>query len=165
LIIVWCLVALTMRAVSVNAGPIDFLKRVGHSIARSSRHSNTSRRTTQKQQAKSKPSARQLTRRDSKADNFAYTKGAQPGAQPPTSDSAATTNPSPSPAEAMPPRVSSAQPAGAAVADLPFGVPVPNRPGFVVSPYSPSGGYVDVQGFTSGMAVKDPYTGKVFRVP
>lgn len=50
-------------------------------------------------------------------------------------------------------------------ADLPYGVPVPGRAGFVFSPYSPSGGYVDVRGFPSGTAVKDPYTGKLFLTP
>ncbi|MDQ6809619.1 MAG: hypothetical protein M3Z64_09390 [Verrucomicrobiota bacterium] len=49
--------------------------------------------------------------------------------------------------------------------DVPFGVPVANKPGFVISPFSPKGGYVDVRGMPSGIEVKDPYTGKVFRTP
>ena len=49
--------------------------------------------------------------------------------------------------------------------DLPYGIPLPNKPGFVTSPYAPKSGYVDVRGFPSDTEVKDPYTGKVFLVP
>ena len=49
--------------------------------------------------------------------------------------------------------------------DIPYGIPVPNRPGFVTSPYAPKLGFVDVRGFPSGTEVKDPYTGKVFLTP
>ncbi len=49
--------------------------------------------------------------------------------------------------------------------DMPYGVPVPNRPGFVTSPYAPTVGLVDVRGFPSGTEVKDPYTGKIFLTP
>ena len=49
--------------------------------------------------------------------------------------------------------------------DLPYGVPVPNRAGFVTSPYAPNQGWVDVRGIASGTEVKDPYTGKTFLTP
>ncbi|MEY2479285.1 MAG: hypothetical protein QOI04_212 [Verrucomicrobiota bacterium] len=49
--------------------------------------------------------------------------------------------------------------------DVPYGIPVPNKPGFVTSPFAPNGGYVDVRGFPSGTEVKDPYTGKIFLTP
>lgn len=47
----------------------------------------------------------------------------------------------------------------------PVAVPVPGKPGFVVSPYSPQSGYVDVTGLAHGSEAHDPYTGQVFRVP
>jgi len=53
----------------------------------------------------------------------------------------------------------------AAPRDLPYGTPVPGKPGFVTSPHSPTAGYVDVRGFPPGSEVKDPYSGKVFLVP
>ena len=49
--------------------------------------------------------------------------------------------------------------------DLPYGIPVPNKVGFVTSPYAPKSGYVDVRSFPSGTEVKDPYTGKIFLTP
>lgn len=47
----------------------------------------------------------------------------------------------------------------------PTAKPVPGKPGYVFSPFDPSGGYVDVNGYASGSKVKDPYSGKVFLVP
>ncbi len=47
----------------------------------------------------------------------------------------------------------------------PFGTPVPNKPGFVTSPYAPDKGFVDLRGFPPGTEVKCPYTNKVFLVP
>lgn len=52
--------------------------------------------------------------------------------------------------------------------DLPYGIPVPNKPGYVTSPYRPRvglTGYVDVRGIPAGMEAKDPYSGKIFLVP
>lgn len=49
--------------------------------------------------------------------------------------------------------------------DLPYGKPVPGKPGYVFSPYDKGGGYVDVTGYAPGQKVKDPYTGKIFLVP
>jgi hypothetical protein len=42
---------------------------------------------------------------------------------------------------------------------------VPGKPGFVTSPYAPASGYIDVRGFPPNTEAKDPYTGKIFRVP
>ena len=50
-------------------------------------------------------------------------------------------------------------------AQFPTARPVPNKPGYVFSPFDPSGGYVDVTGYASGSKVKDPYSGKIFLVP
>jgi hypothetical protein len=47
---------------------------------------------------------------------------------------------------------------------LPYGKPVPGKPGFVSSPYEPKF-LIDVRGFPPGTLVIDPNTNKPFRVP
>jgi hypothetical protein len=64
------------------------------------------------------------------------------------------TKPSPSPSR---PATTQAQ--------IPTAKPVPGKPGYVFSPFDPSGGYVDVTGYSPGQKVKDPYSGKIFLVP
>ena len=49
--------------------------------------------------------------------------------------------------------------------ELPYGTPVPGKPGLVTSPFAPDSGYVDVTGFPPATAVEDPYTGKIFLTP
>ncbi len=49
--------------------------------------------------------------------------------------------------------------------DIPFGNPITGRPGFVNSPYAAKHQLVDVTGLPTGMEVKCPYTGKLFKVP
>ena len=68
-----------------------------------------------------------------------------------------TTEPKPS----TPPPTASIQ----KTSDIPYGKPVPGKPGYVFSPYDKNGGYVDVTGFAPGEKVKDPYSGKIFLVP
>lgn len=74
--------------------------------------------------------------------------------------------PAPSPTEVAREPQSAPPPAApqAAKGDYPYGVPVPGKPGFVRSPYSPDK-MTDVRGYAPGTEVKDPYTGKIFLVP
>ena len=51
------------------------------------------------------------------------------------------------------------------VQDIPYGVAIAGRPGFVNSPFAAKHQLVDVTGLPTGMEVKCPYTGKLFRVP
>jgi hypothetical protein len=51
------------------------------------------------------------------------------------------------------------------VQDIPFGSAIAGRPGFVNSPFAAKHQLVDVTGLPTGMEVKCPYTGKLFRVP
>ena len=81
---------------------------------------------------------------------------------------AASPSPSASPTPTTEPLVRAATAAPAtrgSKRDVPYGIPVPNKPGFVTSPFAPNGGYVDVRGFASGTEVKDPYTDKIFLTP
>jgi hypothetical protein len=57
------------------------------------------------------------------------------------------------------PRPSSSQ------ANFPTAKAVPDKPGYVFSPFDKEGRYVDISGFPSGMKVKDPWTDKIFLVP
>jgi hypothetical protein len=49
--------------------------------------------------------------------------------------------------------------------DLPYGIPVVGKKGFVYSPYAEDRGLVDVEGMKRGTRVECPYTKKHFRVP
>ena len=62
------------------------------------------------------------------------------------------------------PRPSSAQ-ASHPQTQLPTAKAVPDKPGYVFSPFDSSGRYVDVSGYASGTKVKDPWTDKIFIVP
>ena len=56
-------------------------------------------------------------------------------------------------------------PAAAGTQEIPQGIPIVGRPGFVNSPFAAKHQLVDVTGLPVGMEVKCPYTGKLFRVP
>ena len=143
-----CLIAVFFGAESAEAGnPVgDFFKRVGNSIAYPQR--GKSRRPGKTSAIK--PSA---------------SKGSD------VSAGAVSNNPSVMPGAASsgtPVMVRSASKApqiGGRRRDVPYGVPVPNKPGFVTSPYAPTRGVVDVRGFPGGTEVKDPYTDKIFLAP
>jgi hypothetical protein len=140
-------VALFASAERVTAGSVgDFFKALGNSIA----HPGQTKKTPAKPPAK-KPK----TKGDEHTAEYPPT---PPPIIPPTPTATATTS--------QPPvRPASAPPIKNSKRDIPYGIPVPNRPGFVTSPYSPKAGYVDVRGFPSGTEVKDPYSGKIFLTP
>ena len=81
---------------------------------------------------------------------------APPANNPPSLPKTAPTQPAPSapaPAPATAPQ------------EIPMGTAIVGRPGFVNSPYAAKHQLVDVTGLPTGMEVKCPYTGKLFRVP
>jgi len=87
---------------------------------------------------------------------------------PPTDASNSQTSGSPVPAPPGRPDVRVAKAASGASQqkpELPYGTPVPGKPGLVTSPFASDTGYVDVTGFPPGTAVEDPYTGKIFLTP
>jgi hypothetical protein len=128
---------------SAQAGPFDFFRRIRESIAHPRHHQRTPPTTQSK-----RDNGTTVKRNDLRPPELKEPEATE-SAGPVT-----TTRTASSVAPAQRPRT-----------DLPFGVPVPNKPGFVVSPYSPNAGYVDIRGFPSGAEVKDPYTGKVFITP
>lgn len=60
---------------------------------------------------------------------------------------------------------SAASRASSSQANFPTGKPVPDKPGYVFSPFDKERRYVDVSGFPPGTKVKDPWTDKIFLVP
>ena len=127
------------------ADPVsDFFRRLGDTIV------NGPKRERARREAKSKP------HRSRDDERGAHETGPD-------------TSPSPTPAPIPTP-----EPVRAAVAvpairgerkDLRYGVPVPQQPGLVRSPWSPQEGLVDVSGFPSGTEVTDPFSGKTFLTP
>jgi hypothetical protein len=55
--------------------------------------------------------------------------------------------------------------ASSSQANFPTAKVVPDKPGYVFSPFDKEGRYVDVSGFPPGTKVKDPWTDKIFLVP
>jgi hypothetical protein len=139
--------AALIAAPQADAGSIgDFFKALGNSIA----HPGQTKKPAPKpQNKKSKTKGNEQT-----ADY-----PPQPVPTPP---------PLPTPTATMsqpPVRPASAPPTKSSKRDIPYAIPVPNKPGFVTSPFAPKAGYVDVRGFPSGTEVTDPYSGKIFLTP
>ena len=96
---------------------------------------------------------------------------------PTSAPEAATTQPQPQPATERAsrasrdetaqtkPRLSPAPRTSSAQLEFPTAKSVPDKPGYVVSPFDASGRYVDVSGYAAGSKVKDPWTDKIFIVP
>lgn len=144
---------------TASAGPFDFLKRIGDSIAHP-HPSQTPARSSRKGAAKNKGTK-----------STEGTETVVPFTTAPDETAAPSATPIPTPTDTpVPTRVAVAAPSSSVIIngrrrDLPYGVPVPDRAGFVVSPYAPNAGFVDVRNFESGTEVKDPYTGKIFITP
>ena len=140
-----------------NAGLGEFFKKVGNSIVHPQPHSK-------RKQPPKKGEVKSSNKKPSTPQDPEKAVGPQP--VPATPDAVpvnlATPAPTPLPSQA-PVRAVPARTGGKR--DIPFGVPIPNRPGFVTSPYAPNQGPVDVRGFPSGVEVKDPFTNKIFLTP
>jgi hypothetical protein len=142
-------VALCAPVDPVLAGSLgDFFKALGNSIA----HPGQNRKP------KSQPQSKRLKTKGSEQNAADY---------PPSPTATSPQTPTPTATLTPPPvRLASAPPQNRnSKRDIPYAIPVPNKPGFVTSPYSPKSGYVDVRGFPSGTEVKDPYSGKIFLTP
>lgn len=126
----------------------DFFKKVGQSISKAFQPQPSQHQTKKTTRTSRRPTSREAST-------------AQPGASP------LEEPPKPIEQEKLAPTVlpASAAPAAKAKGDMPYGIPVPGRKGMVISPYLPEGNYIDVSAFLPGAAVRDPYTGKIFRVP
>jgi hypothetical protein len=130
-----------------SADPVgDFFKKVGQSISKAFQPQPS--RPETKRRASRRPTARESNL--AQATPSAIQEASKPAKE-----------------EKLTPTVlpASAAPAEQARGDMPYGIPVPGQKGMVTSPYLPEGNYIDVSAFAPGSAVKDPYTGKIFRVP
>lgn len=135
----------------------DFFKRLGNSIAHP-RSSPPPRRDAKQMKLKKK------TGNDPAAPQDATPAGPQVSPVPTLAPAPAVER-TPMPVPLMVRSAAGVPPSKTLRRDLPYGIPVPNKTGFVTSPYAPKSGYVDVRGFPSGTEVKDPYTGKIFLTP
>ena len=134
---VFCLFLASSQQFSQPDPVGDFFKRLGHSIAHPGDHSTPKKPHSEKARGTANASP-------------------QPSATP---------SPSPAPQTEIVRRAMIVTDKTDPRRDLPYGIPVANRPGFVTSPYAPTQGVVDVRGIQGGTQVKDPFTGKIFLRP
>ncbi|MEP6699157.1 MAG: hypothetical protein ABJB09_05435 [Verrucomicrobiota bacterium] len=140
---------LLFAGTAAQADPIgDFFKRLGNSIAHPQKKPSPTPR----------PRGRGRTGAISPEASPTASPTVSPGALPLTAMHATPTPPMVRPAASAPPAKSGKR-------DVPYGIPVPGKHGFVTSPFAPNEGYVDVRGFPVGAEVTDPYTGKIFLTP
>lgn len=102
------------------------------------------------------PSASNTQQRTATTTQNSPRSNAKPSPGPKSSPTTVTEKSKPSPAPSRNPSTQT---------QIPTAKPVPGKPGYVFSPFDPSGGYVDVTGYSPGQKVKDPYSGKIFLVP
>jgi hypothetical protein len=145
MLVVAAFLARTDSAVAGSVG--DFFKALGNSLAHPGQHATPRPKTGPK---RTKPGDKTV-----------------PADTPPASTATPMASLAPVPTPAPPSvRVASVPPDRKnSKRDIPYAIPVPNKPGFVTSPYAPKQGLVDVRGFPSGTEVTDPYTGKIFLTP
>jgi hypothetical protein len=140
-----------LRGQWANADPVgDFFKKIGQSVSKAFQPQPQPSRPQTKKPPRTSP---RPTSRESNAAEATPSRFEEPS--------------KPAKQEKLGPTVppASAVTAEKARGDMPYGIPVPGRKGMVTSPYLPEGNYIDVSAFAPGSAVKDPYTGKIFRVP
>ena len=141
------LIAFALGGLRAPANPIgDFFKSVGRTLGKWH-----------------KPPPQQAPKKSAKNENARKDESASKKAE---GNTAAPPTPAPSPTS-TPMEVRPARPAPPTRQrrDVPYGLAVPNKPGFVTSPYAPQLGYVDVRAFPHSTEVLDPFTGKVFLTP
>lgn len=132
------------KSPTVAANPIgDFFKNVGRSL--------THWRTTPT------PPPRRAPKSTDKKEN-----AAEKNESAPRTMTNVMPSPTPTPIEIRPAALA---PRSKQPRDVPYAVAVPNKPGFVTSPYAPDQGLVDVRAFPSSTEVLDPFTGKIFLTP
>jgi hypothetical protein len=139
------ILALMLAAPHAMANPVgDFFKKIGRSISHLGR--STPPRNAQKRASAEDASAGKASEKPTE------TKATTPAAIP-----------APTPIDIRPAAMAAPDPRGRR--DAPYGLAVPDRPGFVTSPYAPTQGFVDVRAFPSSTEVLDPFTGKIFLTP
>ena len=131
------LIRFLMMSDVADAGSFtDFLKAIGNSIAHPEKKSQSRTKSTKQPASKHTASPKPTL---------------GPSAGPPDEHNVRT--------------ASATQEVKGEKADVPYAIPVPGKQGFVTSPFAPDSGYIAVHQFPPGTAVKDPFTGKVFRTP